>query len=243
MEDDNVTLNIEMSLAPNNYDHSFDLVANDCNTTENPQPLEDCNEFDIIIADYYVNPNRAVRVDFSPAWLRTSMSTVKYVGGGEGDSDDADYTTLTEATNANAPVCLPDGTYLQQVVMNRYPNGNFIACQGPDDCINNYLKLNKCVLFSEDELQLRYRSVNDPTLQVTKESFNTQYLVWAINQRTMSPNTRKLLSKYIISAISNEVCDQLYYEYFQNKICPIGTSGSNCTDPCHPKYGQSNELG
>ena len=48
-ERDGISLELELSAAPQTYAGSFDLIANDCNTTANPNPLEDCQKYDIII--------------------------------------------------------------------------------------------------------------------------------------------------------------------------------------------------
>lgn len=76
---DGVDLDFVLSDAPAQYGPALDLIANDCNTTANPNTLEDCRRFDLIVGDYYCNPSRSVRIDFTPAWLRTTMSGLKYI--------------------------------------------------------------------------------------------------------------------------------------------------------------------
>ena len=67
---DGVELSFDMSPSPPNYGAALDLVANDCNaTTADPNPAQACNQFDVIIGDYYVNPDRAIRVDFSHGFV------------------------------------------------------------------------------------------------------------------------------------------------------------------------------
>lgn len=164
-KEDNVTLTVDLSPLPTHYGEALNLVANDCNTTENPNALADCQQFDLIVGDYYCNPQRSVRVDFTPSWLRTTMSTVKYVDKSPGSKD---YTTLTQASADQATVCVPDGTYLQTVVMAKFPKAEYIKCETQDQCID-WLKQEKCVLYAQDELILRYYQSQDPSLEVTRE--------------------------------------------------------------------------
>lgn len=61
---DGYNLQFNLSKSPSQYGDALDLVANDCNTTNNPNLVEDCNKFDLIIGDYYCNADRSTRVDF-----------------------------------------------------------------------------------------------------------------------------------------------------------------------------------
>jgi ABC-type amino acid transport substrate-binding protein len=237
LQDDNVQLEFTLSQTQQNYAGAFDMVANDCNTTVNPLPLDDCQLYDIVVADYYVNPARAIRVDFTPAWLQTSMSTIEFLD----KTISPDYTTLSEASKAGATVCLPGGTYIMEVVQAKWPDGVYLSCEGQDDC-QAKLKGEECVLYVEDELQLHYRAAVDPSLKVTGETFNTQYLVWAMKD-AIDPSIRLLMKKWMYSAVANATMDELYFSYFQKELCPIGTAGDKCELPCHPIHGASNEQG
>jgi len=42
-ESEGYTLNLELESVSQNYNANLDLIANDCNTTANPNLLEDCN--------------------------------------------------------------------------------------------------------------------------------------------------------------------------------------------------------
>jgi len=106
---DGYNLTFELSKSPSQYGDALDLVANDCNTTSNPNLLEDCNKFDLIIGDYYCNADRSTRVDFSPTFLRTTMSTLKII---KDENDDnallTDYTTLTQLQSSeDGTACVP----------------------------------------------------------------------------------------------------------------------------------------
>lgn len=59
----------------------------------------------------------------------------------------------------------------------------------------------------------------------------------------MDRDTTTLLNKWIYAAIVNTTLDELYNTYFSYKLCPIGTAGENCTEPCHPKNGEADIEG
>ena len=107
------------------------MIATDCNTTtaiESLIPLEECEKYDIIIGDYWANPDRFERVEFTPSWLRTSLSTIKYIGSRssttssagavsiDGDDEAAgtagaattgvEYSTMAETIRGNVRVCI-----------------------------------------------------------------------------------------------------------------------------------------
>ncbi len=79
------------------YGAALDLVANDCNATiDDP---DECARFDLIVGDYYCNGPRSARVDFSPAWLRTTLSTMKTAKDpGDPAALLADYTSLAQVS-------------------------------------------------------------------------------------------------------------------------------------------------
>eukprot|EP00566_Odontella_aurita_P007167 CAMPEP_0113567734 /NCGR_PEP_ID=MMETSP0015_2-20120614/23442_1 /TAXON_ID=2838 /ORGANISM="Odontella" /LENGTH=737 /DNA_ID=CAMNT_0000470165 /DNA_START=104 /DNA_END=2317 /DNA_ORIENTATION=+ /assembly_acc=CAM_ASM_000160 len=234
--EDGVDLEFVLSDAPAQYGSALDLIANDCNTTENPNLLQDCRKFDLIVGDYYCNPSRSVRIDFTPTWLRTTMSGLKYVHrGGRG------YDTMMQLEAAEDTACVPDGTYLMNVVMEKYPRASYYKCPSPLDCIEK-LKSGTCALYVDDELQLRYRAMEDLDVEVGRDDFNTQYIVWPMSYN-IGYNMSQAMKKWMYSAVANATLDELYYTYFEVKTCPIGTAGENCTDYCDPKHGQANRDG
>ena len=79
-EQDGVQLEIELEEAPlYAYVLMFDRLSDNCNTTENPQPLEECGRYDFLIGDFYTNADRSLRVDFTPPFLRTAVSALQYI--------------------------------------------------------------------------------------------------------------------------------------------------------------------
>ena len=92
------------------------------------------------------------------------------------------------------------------------------------------------------ELALRYRALIDFSLEVTREQFNTQYIVWPLSER-MDPQHSRLLKKWMYKSVANATLDELSYNYFEVKLCPLGLSGPNCDQYCNPKHGLSDRDG
>lgn len=195
--------------------------------------------YDLLIGDFYTNPDRAMQVDFTPPFLRTAVSAIKYFG-----SDNLrfrDITTLSEASRANATICVVYDSYMDGVAMERYPDATYFKCTDQDDCVDR-LKTSQCALFVDDELQLRYRAVADPLLVVTQENFNSQFISWPLRY-DLDPTTVKLLKRWMYAAKSNATLDELYDKYFSINLCPLGFAGPNCDEPCNPIHGRSDRLG
>jgi len=239
---DGFNLNFELELSPPQYGAALDLVANDCNSTVNPNPIEECQRFELIIGDYYVNGPRSMRIDFSPTWLKTTMSTIKTVKDPKDKAAQlTDFTTLTQLQAGGGTACVPEGTYLREVVMNKFPRANYSDCPSPNECVQR-LRDGVCSLYVDDELALRYRALNDRSLEVTGEQFNTQYIVWPISYN-MDREKSLLLKKWMYTSVSNATLDDLSYKYFDVKVCPLGLAGPSCDKKCDPKHGTSDRDG
>ena len=259
LQDDNVVLEFDLQASPPQYSSALDLIAKDCNTTINPQRLEECQRFDMIVGDYYCNPARSLRIDFTPAWLRTTMSTVRHLEPTvhhyhppdeetgmvpmmmEEDRDHVQYTTLAQADQERVAVCVLAGTYLMTVVQGKFPNAQYLECTSADECVSS-LKAGHCVLYVDDELALRYRASADPALAVTREQFNTQYVVWPL-RRDLPNLVSTYLKKWMYAAVANATLDELYFQWFQKGLCPVGTAGENCELPCDALHGAANAEG
>ena len=244
--EDGYDLALDLEPSPPRYDDALDLVASDCNTTANPHPLEECDRYDLIVGDYYCNPERSARVDLSPAFLTTTISAARAVtqgGGGEGQgqSEGQGIHTLTQVEAQGATACVPDGTYLAGVVEERFPGAAYERCASPDSCLER-LKGGHCVLYADDELMLRYRAATDPDLEVTGEQFNTQFIVWPMS-RAMDRGVADLLRRWIYAAIANATIDELGHSYFSVQLCPLGTAGERCELSCDPMGGRSDQAG
>ncbi|CAB9504119.1 acid type B receptor subunit 2 [Seminavis robusta] len=258
---DNVTLNFELAVAPNTYDGALNLVANDCYDLHNKT---DCDKFDVIAVDYYYSTERAMRIEYTPAWLHGAISAVKYVpntaetNGADGDGENVlstyidsaggtvssndEFVTMAQASREGYPVCVVEGTTILRITMEKFPGADFVPCPDQQACLN-LLKFGKCRLYVDDRLQLRYRAVSDPTLVVSSETFNPQYILWVMNERTLDPLVLRLMKRWLIAAHQNGTFGELYEKYFEKEPCPIGRAGPNCEFHCDAEHGQANVHG
>lgn len=165
-----------------------------------------------------------MRADLSPSWLRSTTTTLKFL---DKTRSTTDYTTLKEAEEARATVCVPKGTFMERFAWEKFPRGNYIGCEPNNGECVRWLKAENCALFVYDELILHYIASQDYTLEVTRETFNTQYMIWPMKESLPSVTTR-LMKKWIYQAVQNNTLDDLYFQYFKNQLCPQGTAGVNC---------------
>lgn len=239
LELDNVALQVDFDRGPPHYATAVDVVANDCNTTQNPNPQEDCQAYDLILGDFYSTAERFLRVDFTPPWLKTAISTLKYTAKEDGTED---LITLKEAEAAKASVCVPKLSYLGQLVEQHIPGTIVINCDGSEQECVRALKNGTCALFADDALLLHFRASKDPTLEVTREQFRSQYLVWPM-KHGLEPMVSMLMKRWMYEASNTGVLDELYHKYFQKELCPVGTAGENCELPCDPDHGTADANG
>jgi ABC-type amino acid transport substrate-binding protein len=235
----NITLTYDLEEAPAfSYDAMFELVASECNTSiDKPIPLEDCNKYDAIIGDYYAMSPRPLRAHFSPNFLTTSAAAVKYVHRVR-----RDVTTFAEALVLKEPICLLTESFYDKITLDKYPGMLHIRCDTHAECIK-WLKEELCVLFVEDELQLRYATVKDPEIEITRETFSEQFVVWPFNKRVMPELHRELFFQWMYQAKASGSLDALYDTYFSVNYCPVGFAGSDCTALCNPSHGISDRFG
>ena len=59
----------------------------------------------------------------------------------------------------------------------------------------------------------------------------------------LPPIVSQLVKKWMYAAVANATMDQLYYQYFESHICPVGTAGEHCDQPCDPNHGTANAEG
>ena len=147
----NVTLTFDIEEAPPfSYIDSFELLAEDCNTTGNPRPLEECEKYQFIVGDYYAYYPRPLRTRFTPPLLTTSASAIKYV-----NRKKRDIATLAEAEAMQEPVCLHNDSFFDGQTLERYPDIKFFRCRGHSECLK-WLKNEDCVLMvSNKSLEAR----------------------------------------------------------------------------------------
>lgn len=210
------------------YIGGLNYIANDCKI--------DCDKFDVIVGDYFSSPERFERVDFTPSWLRSSISTVKNL-----KSNRRTYDTLGELEAANGTVCLFNGTMIVPLTMEQYPNATYLICESTAACIEK-VKNDECDLFADDELPIRYVTRDEQWLEVNVDSFATQYLVWPMNYN-LDFKVSHLFKKCMYEANKNQFIDGIYNKYFEFNRCPIGSSGEKCEKPCDRRYGRADRFG
>lgn len=156
---------------------------------------------------------------------------------------DLDVTTLTEAERMGAGVCAQESSYVESVVKSAFPGVQIVPCGSTldNECID-MLKNEECFLLVSDELILRRMQADTTDVVVTGERLDRQLLAWPVS-RDLDPTVAFLLNKWIYASISNHIIDELYFEYFEKKLCPIGTAGNDCELPCDPDHGASNSYG
>jgi len=121
--EDNVTLNVDLSPAPSQYEDAFDLVANDC--ADLVEDTKSCDAFDMLAGDFYGTKERSMRAILTPAWLRSAVATVQYL---DKTPNSPSITTLAEAAQAQLPVCILDGAFYSKAVISRHPLVEFVTC-------------------------------------------------------------------------------------------------------------------
>ena len=239
-EYDGIDLQFELetsSVDSLSYNAALDFIANDCvDTADLVTSLTtgtNCSSYDMLIGDYWANPDRFARVDFTPSWLGTSISTIKAV--------DNLYNTMTDAVRAGEKVCIRSNSATPGIVEEAFPGVQIHSCQVDEECLQE-LKEGNCVLFAADELKLRYRAREDPSLEVTREQFRTQKLVWPL-RRDLDTTVSYLLKRWLYLAAQDSVLDDLYVKYFDFELCPVGKSGLHCDEECDAIHGTSNRKG
>lgn len=238
LERDNVTLTFDFEEAQASaYSSVLHMVEQDCNTTENENLLEDCNKYDLVVADYYAFPQRSIDTHLTPPFLTTAAATAK-----NAKRQKRDINVLSEAETLQEPVCLLENSYYDQLTLERHPDLIVLYCQDHEHCIEQ-LKAEECVLFVEDELQLRHYTKEDPQLEVTRETFAEQFVVMPMNKRVMPATSRDLFNAWIYRAKNQGWLENLYAKYFRVNFCPLGKSGSDCLENCSPSNGVSNRFG
>lgn len=244
-QEDNVTLIVEKTIVQELYGPNLALLSPDCNpgnTTLVNGVSYYCSDFDFIMGDFWTNPDRYSIVDFTPPWLTTSVSTMKYTE--KTKNPNLDVTTLTEATRDGVAVCALESSFVEWVVTEAFPDVKIVHCtptDDPDGCLN-MLTNEDCFLLASDELELRSLQTQYPYFEMTGELMVRQLLAWPV-RKSLDQTTSFLLNKWMYAAISNQVIDELYFEYFEKKQCPIGTAGVQCELPCDPDFGSSNAQG
>ncbi|CAB9503487.1 acid type B receptor subunit 1 [Seminavis robusta] len=235
---DNVSLTFDLEEAPLfTYGLQFNYMANDCNFTEdNPIPLEDCNRLDFVVGDFYAFPKRSIKAPLTPTLLTSAAAPLQYV-----HRQKRQISTLAEAQALGEPVCLLDNSWHDETTLSLYPELTDLRCFSHEECVQ-FLKTEKCALFVDDDLQLKYMVVQDPELRMANDRFSTVDIVWPISAR-LSPLKQQLLIRWILQAKLLGIVDKLHDKYFSVELCTIGKAGINCDKPCSPTNGLVDRSG
>lgn len=157
-------------------------------------------------------------------------------------ADSNSFITMAQASQEGQLVCLVAGTSIVPITLAKFPGANYVMCPDQQACLDR-LKRGYCRLYVDDRLQLRYRAVSDPTLVVSSETFNPQYVTWIFNEGTLEPIQRRLLKRWLVAAHQNGTLGELYEKYFEKEPCPLGRAGPQCNLPCHAQHGRANAHG
>ena len=239
LDRDNVTLTFEFEEAqPFGYTNMINFIREDCNTSSNENLLEDCDKYDLIVADYYAFPERSLQTQFTPPFLTTAAATTKYVKRRKRTIE-----TLAEAVALHEPVCLLEESYYDTLTLRQHPDlTNVVRCSDHVECFK-LLKGDSCALFVEDEIQLRHYVKQDPELELTREKFAEQFVVMPMNKRTLSARDRDLVNAWVIRAKNQGWLDALEDEYLSINFCPLGKAGPDCLENCVASNGVSDRFG
>ncbi|CAB9517168.1 expressed unknown protein [Seminavis robusta] len=228
---DNFNLNLVMSPSPPEYNPAFDLVASDCEEVSMdppiPLPPEECENFDIMAPNYYATAARSLRAGLTPPIQRSSISTIKLKS--------SNINSLAQAEAEGGVVCLVEGTFYAGLVQDTYPAAEYVFCPTAGDCKQN-LQDGVCVLDADDELMLRYAAAQDSSLEVTDDSFSTQYIVYAYKDSLPADDAR-WFEKWMWDANTNTTNDQLFQKYFSGTSAEDGIDAGcptcSCDDPLY----------
>jgi len=211
-----------------------------------------CDRFDIIAGDYYGTAARSLRIDYSPPYLHGAISVCKYrpipseddsavqLTASGGFADATNVVTMSQASADRSTVCVLESTSTLRITKRKFPGVQILACPSQVECVEE-LKQGNCILYVEDSLQLKYLAQSDPSLIVSQESFNPQYIYWIMNERSLPASTRRQIEQWMYLATQNGTVDELYETYFEKQSCPLGRTGADCELPCDPNNG--NDVG
>lgn len=217
----------------------FDLVAHDCHNTTRVEIKSDCDRFDVILAPIFATPVRFKRGQMTPSFLQDWIAAIRYHH--QDAAAEQEYSTFADLQSGNGTVCANTKSAYYSQMIQMYPDLNFFHCKGGSHCIPA-LKQGDCDLAASSHTSLRYLSLSDPTLILTQEAILRNYVVWPMRYN-LDEETSRLFKSLVMEAVSKGVVDNLYKQYLEPKICPLGFAGENCQDFCHPERGKSDRLG
>jgi hypothetical protein len=162
---------------------------------------------------------------------------------------------VAQALNATVFLHAGDNSVIDNLKQ-LYPTLNVVQlCDNHDECLqmiqryhdndnqNQQNTNHSCALYVGHELVLRYLSVQREGFGVHLEYALPQNSIsWAYHSR-LNPTIQLYLSHWIYKAKMSGFLGLRYNHYFNPQFCPIGYSGTDCQQPCHPAHGVSDRHG
>ncbi|CAB9509695.1 acid type B receptor subunit 2 [Seminavis robusta] len=201
LQEDNVTLTF--ALQPVHYSNSvysdtLSYLAANCNTTANPMALQDCNQLDLAVGDFWSTSQTYQNV-FTPTLLSTGIASLSLHTPSSSKSSSAQLQELQELPNSllqaqtlKAPICLATSNRIQAAVFTQYPQLHIVQeCARPQDCLA-HLQNNTCHLLVHDQMALR--EYEDDFLLTVEDTLPRYDVAWPMNPRldtTLQANLRK----------------------------------------------------
>ncbi|CAJ1917965.1 unnamed protein product [Cylindrotheca closterium] len=208
---DNVTLSFQVEEIGEDYEGTLSLIGPDCLDGETRivnNRTYGCSAFDFLIGDFWPQPDRYEHYDFTPAYLTTSLSALKYTM----KTLSPDITSLTDASRTRSVICgVGDSLFVEGFVLKNFPGATVEPCQGEDPvqtCLRQ-LEKEECSLFVADELVLRKIQSDESKFRLTGEQFMKQNLAWPV-RKDLDPTKAFLLNKWIYAALSSQAIDNLF---------------------------------
>jgi len=186
----NLTINVDMDyLLHNNltYTEAFNLIATDC--------TENCDKYDMIIADYYITEERSERATFTPPFLEDYLGSIKKIGN-----------------DSVEKVCLVPGTAYYDDMISRFGEAaSIVDCGDSETCVDNIYD-GSCDLFVWDKLPLQNLVACDENLELTDEKLSGPFeIAWAMKTNDV---VNEWMSKWMTEVVRSKAAEEIANKWF-----------------------------
>lgn len=205
---DNLTVSFSLtnqSLLPQD---ALDTIAPNCTAS--------CDIWDMIVDDYFTTPERTVRIRYTPDWQRTNIGLARLPSG------TANF--FSDLVEANLTTCIAAGSYVLDVVKDRYPSLPIYLCEGSSKCLDE-LVAGLCAAIADDPSLLRYTATQTGRIVVTHEAIATQYTAWPL-RLGLDANIYHTMDYLMAGAIGTGALDAISVKYFgapQAQVCVVSS--------------------
>jgi ABC-type amino acid transport substrate-binding protein len=206
---DNITMTFNTSQSatlPSTYNGALELISSACMGPS-------CETFDMIVANYFITPERTPLVTFTPSIGTTTVGTVMMEGG--------PYMNMAELQDNDGNYCITESTAEYDEITPMYPEG-IVGCSDEDDC---YMKLmdGDCDLFVSDILLARYRASMNSMLRITDDNLAPpQFIAWPLKS-SLEPEIYVLMNKYLYMFDMDGTLAALDEEFFGDLMTEMPT--------------------